>query len=156
MPVRHAGASYELRSQSRFMRRRGKMLTPNSVLPNFGALVCAFLMSIFILRAIALGDGSAQLANLLAMPWGQVSLVDLYVGFSLFSGWIWFREQNTVVAVAWTCAMMCLGFAAGSVYVLLALRQCRGDWTRFWMGARSSEAGREGRLPASVTPLLDD
>ncbi len=32
-------------------------------------------------------------AKLLAMPWGIVSLVDLYVGFALFSIWIVYREK---------------------------------------------------------------
>lgn len=69
-----------------------------------------------ILAAIAKGNSSAQLQQLLDMPWGVVSLVDLYTvscvvfhvgarysrrpttkGFILFSAWIWYREEKPAV-----------------------------------------------------------
>ena len=34
-------------------------------------------------------DGGALMDN----PWGIVSLVDVYVGFFLFLGWVWIRED---------------------------------------------------------------
>ena len=38
--------------------------------------------------------------------------------------------------------MMLLGFFAGSVYVLLALRDVdKGGWPAFWMGSRARSAG---------------
>ena len=40
-----------------------------------------------ILRGFLVGNFNAEGNQLLAMPWGMVSLVDLYVGFTLFSGW---------------------------------------------------------------------
>ena len=120
-------------------------MTPDSTVLQASAALGALLMATAILRACALGDGSAQLDSLLTMPWGVVSLVDLYVGFTLFSGWIWYREQRSGVAVAWTAAMMGLGFFAGSLYVLVALRSAGGDWTRFWLGARASIGERAGR-----------
>ena len=86
---------------------------PGTALPAAGAAAGALAMTCVILWAVAAGDGAQQLAQLLAMPWGVVSLVDLYTGFTLFSGWIWFRERTALAAAAWTVAMMCLGFAAG-------------------------------------------
>jgi len=89
-----------------------------------------------------------ELKSLVSLRWGVVSLVDLYTGFTLFSCWIWFRESSAGVAAAWTLAMMGLGFFAGSVYVLLALREVeRSGWAVFFMGARAkavlvSESGR--------------
>lgn len=118
-------------------------MTPDSAVLQAGAALGAVLMATVIFRACALGDGSAQLDSLLTMPWGIVSLVDLYVGFTIFSGWVWYREARSSVAAAWTAAMMGLGFFAGSLYVLLALRSCGGDWTRFWLGAKAAQgAGR--------------
>ena len=61
-------------------------------------------------------DFSGEGSQLLAMPWGIVSLVDLYVGFILFSGWIIYREKSLPVAILWTVAMMILGFFTGSLY----------------------------------------
>ena len=77
-------------------------------------------------------DGSALLAN----PWGLVSLVDLYVGFALFSVWIAFRETNVIAAIFWILLMMVLGFFTGSLYMLIALYQSKGDWLTFFLGKR--------------------
>ena len=43
-------------------------------------------------------DNTTQVQWLISNPWGIVSLVDLYVGFTVFSMWIWFREADAIVA----------------------------------------------------------
>jgi len=77
-------------------------------------------------------DGSKLLAN----PWGIVSVVDLYVGFILFSLWIGFREKSTAMAVFWIILMMVFGFLTASLYLLIALYQSNEDWLLFFLGAR--------------------
>ncbi len=79
-------------------------------------------------------DGSALLAN----PWGVVSLVDLYVGFVLFSMWIAFREKHVAASVIWIILMMVLGFFTASLYVLIALTKSKGDWLTFFLGDRKA------------------
>lgn len=69
-------------------------------------------------------DGQMLLQN----PWGIMSIIDLYVGFILFSLWIAHREKNRVIALLWILMMMILGFFTGSLYVLMALYQSGGDW----------------------------
>ena len=49
-----------------------------------------------LIYGFTIGNFSAEGAKLLAMPWGIVSMVDLYVGFTLFSCWIVFREKGMV------------------------------------------------------------
>jgi len=78
-------------------------------------------------------DGAALLSN----PWGIVSIVDLYVGFILFSGWIIYREKSALRSVIWVILMMVLGFFTGSLYTFIALQTSGGDWQRFWMGKRA-------------------
>jgi len=78
-------------------------------------------------------DGAALLSN----PWGIVSIVDLYVGFSLFSGWIVYREKSIFRSIIWVILMMVLGFFTGSLYTFIALQTSDGDWRRFWMGKRA-------------------
>ena len=90
-----------------------------------------------LIYGFTVGDFNTEGSRLLAMPWGIVSLVDLYVGFALFSCWIAYREQSLARSVIWILLMMTLGFFAGSLYALMALRASRGDWRRFWMGSRS-------------------
>lgn len=75
-------------------------------------------------------DGGAILTN----PWGIVSMVDLYVGFTLFSAWIAYRETNHTLKVLWIVGMMVFGFFTGSLYVLVNLYRSHGDWNVFFFG----------------------
>ena len=113
---------------------RGPFVNACAVLTALGA----FTMFVVIAWAISSTTGSfgEQIAWLVSNPWGVVSLVDLYVGFSVFSLWIWFRERNAFAAAAWTLAMMTTGWLGGSAYVFNCLRQFNGDWQWFFMGNR--------------------
>ena len=57
------------------------------------ALAGLLAMTGILIYGFTIGDFAAEGAKLLAMPWGIVSLVDLYVGFALFSCWIVYREN---------------------------------------------------------------
>jgi hypothetical protein len=91
-------------------------------------------MSAVLVNGFTVGDFSSEGGQLLSMPWGIVSLVDLYVGFTLFSMWILYREKSLPVAILWTIAMLTLGFFAGALYTFLALQSSEGDWRKFWLG----------------------
>jgi hypothetical protein len=95
-------------------------------------------MGAALIYAFTQGDFSAEGAQLLSMPWGIVSLVDLYVGFALFSGWIIYREESLVRALVWVFFVMVLGFFAASLYAFVSLRSSSGDWRRFWQGRHAA------------------
>ncbi len=95
-------------------------------------------MAAVLIYGFTVGDFAGEGSRLLSMPWGIVSLVDLYVGFTLFSGWIIYREASAVRTVAWIVAVMVLGFFAASLYALLGLRSTSGDWRRFWLGKHAT------------------
>jgi hypothetical protein len=101
------------------------------------ALLGLLAMTAVLIYGFTAGDFGGEGAKLLAMPWGIVSLVDLYVGFALFSCWIVYREKALLPSVVWVVLMMTLGFWAGALYTLVALQTSRGDWRRFWMGKRA-------------------
>jgi len=82
------------------------------------------------------GDFLKDGGELLANPWGVMSMIDLYVGFTLFSMWIVFREANLLKSIMWVVLMMVLGFFAGCLYVLIALYTSKNDYITFFMGAR--------------------
>jgi len=103
------------------------------------ALVGLLAMTGVLVYGFFGGDFGTEGALLLSMPWGIVSLVDLYVGFTLFSCWIVYRERSVLRSVVWVILMMVLGFFAASLYVLIALQSSNGDWKRFWMGQRAEE-----------------
>lgn len=104
------------------------------------ALLGALAMTGVLLYAFTSGNLAQEGSVLLSMPWGIVSLVDLYVGFILFSGWIVYREKSVVRSVVWVILMMVLGFFTASLYVFIALQASDGDWGRFWMGRRYQDA----------------
>lgn len=91
-------------------------------------------MTAVLVYGFTVGDFGADGAELLANPWGVVSMVDLYTGFFLFSGWIVFRERSLWRSVPWVVLMMVLGFFTASLYTLLAAFGSQGDWRKFWMG----------------------
>jgi hypothetical protein len=93
-----------------------------------------FAMTAVLVYGFTVGDFFSEGSQLTAMPWGIVSLVDLYTGFVLFSGWIIYREKSLPMAILWTIAMLTLGFFAGSLYTFIALQTSGGDWRKFWLG----------------------
>jgi len=98
------------------------------------SLLGILAMTAVLLYGFIVGDFSGEGSKLLSMPWGIVSLVDLYTGFILFSGWIIYREKSPLLAIVWTIAMMVLGFFAGSLYTFIALQTSENDWRKFWLG----------------------
>lgn len=97
-------------------------------------------MTIGLLNGFINGDFLADGAALLANPWGVMSMIDLYVGFTLFSVWIAYRETTWWVVLLWIVAMMVLGFFTGALYALIALYSSDNSWQKFWMGKRGSHA----------------
>jgi hypothetical protein len=101
------------------------------------ALLGLLAMTGILIYGFTVGNFSAEGAKLVAMPWGIVSLVDLYVGFILFSCWIVFREKAVIPSIVWVILMMVMGFWAGALYTFIALQTSGGDWKRFWYGKRA-------------------
>lgn len=91
-------------------------------------------MTAVLIYGFTIGDFFTEGSQLASMPWGIVSLVDLYTGFTLFSVWIIYREKSLPVAIVWAVAMMTLGFFAGSLYAFIALQTSGDDWRTFWLG----------------------
>lgn len=103
----------------------------------FIALAGLLAMTAVLIYGFTVGDLLSEGAQLISMPWGIVSLVDLYVGFILFSAWIVYRERKLLPATIWVIVMMIMGFWAGALYTYLALNSSGGDWNRFWHGQRN-------------------
>jgi hypothetical protein len=101
------------------------------------ALLGLLAMTAVLVYGFTVGNFGVEGGKLLSMPWGIVSLVDLYVGFALFSCWIVYREKAVLPSVIWVILMMVLGFWAGALYTLIALQTSGNDWRRFWMGKRA-------------------
>lgn len=102
------------------------------------SLLGMLAMAAVLIYGFLIGDFLVDGAELLSNPWGIVSLVDLYVGFTLFSIWIIYREKSVVRSIIWVFFMMTLGFFTGSLYTFIALQTSGSDWQQFWMGKRAT------------------
>ena len=98
------------------------------------SLIGVLAMTAVLVYGFTVGNFIADGRELLSNPWGIVSLVDLYVGFILFSGWIIYREESIIRSIIWVFFMMVLGFFTGALYTFVSLQTSDGDWQRFWIG----------------------
>ena len=76
------------------------------------------IMAAMIVFSLITGDFAAEGSILIGMVWGQMSLVDLYVGFLLFYLWIWYREKNVFSKLLWFVLLMTTGSLATALYIL--------------------------------------
>ncbi len=94
------------------------------------------VMTVTIMYGFRSGGGWAEVGDIVALPWGLATMIDIYVGFALFCGWVWYREPSRTASVLWTLGVLSLGNWLTCLYVLIALGRSRGDWRRFWLGMR--------------------
>ncbi|MFP4286129.1 MAG: DUF1475 family protein [Candidatus Izemoplasmataceae bacterium] len=99
----------------------------------------ALSMTIVLIYGFTIGDFSEDGSLILNNPWGIVSLVDLYVGFSIFSLWIIYREKNIYKAILLVIFMMVFGFLSGALYTLYAINQSKGDVLKLFLGDRYND-----------------
>ncbi len=91
-------------------------------------------MALVIAYAFINGNFSREGTLLLNLPWGIVSLVDLYVGFTIFSLWVVFREKSLLRSLIWVLLVMLLGSFTIGAYTFWALKQSNGDLDKFFYG----------------------
>ena len=97
-----------------------------------------FVMCAILAYGFTQGDFWAEGSILTGMPWGIVSLVDVYVGFLLFCAWIWYRESSLLAKVGLTLAILLGGNAVSALYAWITLVRSGGDLQAFFLGAHAS------------------
>lgn len=84
------------------------------------SVVGVVAMASAILFGIASGDFSGEGSEIVALAWGKVTLVDLYVGLAFFGAWVALREKRAVPVAAWCIGLIVLGNLAAAVYLAAA------------------------------------
>lgn len=97
--------------------------------------ICFLAMSLALIYGFIGGDFFEDGSKILSNPWGIVSMVDLYVGFTIFSIWIYVREKNNFIKLLWIMAMMIFGFFTASIYLLKVAYQSKGNAKIFVFGS---------------------
>jgi hypothetical protein len=95
-----------------------------------GTLIMFFTLAYGFISGDFLEEGSM----LIAMAWGKVSLIDVYIGFFLFSAWVIYREEKWITAAFWVLLIMVLGNFITCLYATIALFKANDDFKRFWLG----------------------
>ena len=108
------------------------------------AVLGVIAMSAALINGFVRGNFFEDGSQLLSNPWGVVSLIDLYVGFVIFSIWIVYRESSLVSMIIWVVLMMVLGFFTASVYVLYASVTSNNDVLKFVHGHRAKNYIKKG------------
>ena len=90
------------------------------------------VMLAMLIYGFTIGDFSGEGKILLGMPWGQISLVDIYIEFIIVCSWIAYREKNIVKSIVWITLILTLGSMMSCLYIFLAFNSSKGDWKRFW------------------------
>jgi len=70
------------------------------------------------------------------LPWGIVSLVDLYGGFILVCLWIAYKESFSATII-WSFFVLILGNLTTAIYVIYSINKSNGDIAHFFMGKNS-------------------
>lgn len=98
------------------------------------AVTGTLIMFLTLLYGFIAGDFFEEGSILFSMAWGKVSLIDVYIGFFLFSAWVLYREEKWMTALMWILLIMVLGNFITCLYATIALYKSNNDFERFWLG----------------------
>jgi hypothetical protein len=100
------------------------------------ALLGCVIMAASLTYGLKVGDFNREGSQILSLIWGQITMVDIYIAFALFGGWVIYREQYLWRGLLWLVGIVVLGSFTCCLYTYLALSRAQGDWHAFWLGAR--------------------
>ena len=100
--------------------------------------VTAYLITIAMVSTIFWAQNQVSLFDSIipSLPWGIVSLVDLYAGFILIGIWISYKEK-ALSELIWIFFLMILGNLTTAIYVIYSLNKSKGNISKFFMGKNS-------------------
>lgn len=111
-----------------------------NLIPKFLGYAGLLITISSVVYAIAYGDFSNEGALLTSIPWGIVSLIDLYLGLILISLWAFYREDNKKTGFIWMVLIIALGNMISCLYLLKAAYEADGSIPEFWLGNNNSGA----------------
>lgn len=79
------------------------------------------LFTAFVVYAINLQPIGQGFSEMTVSIWGWVTLLDLYLGFFIFSAIIFYVESSKLSALVWSALLMLLGNPVAVVYFVLNL-----------------------------------
>lgn len=80
-------------------------------------IVASAALALLIAWAWSLAPFWTSFGAIIKMPWGIVSLADLYLGFACFSLIIAWTERSKTVAIIWIVALFLLGNVVSAAWL---------------------------------------
>ena len=75
---------------------------------------------------------------IVSVPWGIITLIDIYISFLVFCGWIIFREISIFAKIIWVLFVLVLGSFTIAIYLFIAFHTSENNWKKFWYGKKVS------------------
>lgn len=97
-------------------------------------LLGAVIMAVSILYGFIVGDFTGEGKALLDMIWGRISMIDIYISFFTFAGWMFYREGFNLKSIIIFIGILVLGSFTICLYTYLAMNSANGNWEKFWLG----------------------
>ncbi len=101
------------------------------------AAILFLVMTAGLTYGLTVGDFWGDGGKITSLLWGNLTLLDFYVGATYICIWVGFREKSWWRALLWIVLVLGLGNWTTSLYVFLAARSANGDWKSFFMGRRA-------------------
>ena len=100
--------------------------------------IITYIITVSMIGVILWAQGQVSIFDspIPKLPWGVVSLVDLYAGFTLFSIWIFYKEPLNK-SIIWIFFVMILGNLTTAIYVLYSFKTSKGNISKFFLGKNS-------------------
>jgi hypothetical protein len=84
------------------------------------SIVGLVVMATAIAVGFVTGSFFEEGSEIWGLPWGKVTLIDLYVGLAFVAAWIAFRERSAPRTAAWWVGLIFLGNLAVAAYLVVA------------------------------------
>jgi len=98
------------------------------------AITVTIVMFFTLVYGVSAGNFFEEGSLLFSMAWGKVTLIEVYIGFLLFSSWVVYREKKLIVAVLWILSLMVLGNFITGLYITITLFNSNEGLKQFWLG----------------------
>ena len=97
--------------------------------------VISYFISLAMISVILWAQSEVSLfdSTIPSLPWGVVSLVDLYSGFIFVAIWMIYRERN-ITALFWVIFVMLLGNLTTAIYIIYCINDANKDINKFFLG----------------------
>ena len=103
------------------------------------SLIGAIGFGVLLIIGLASGTFISEGSILSSLFWGQISLIDVYIMFIIFSFWVIYRENSAWKSIIWVILIMVLGSFTACLYIFITFIVSKGDWKKFWLGNRKDD-----------------